>query len=110
MSEGEDGRQFDAYAYVTNIGNMSQKKESKKAAAPQQSEQNADNQVKADGRIQELEAKVEELEKGAAELGDKLAKEKDSYIRLMAAFLRGKAFSCKHGGRRHHQGPAACAG
>lgn len=65
---------------------MSQKKESKKAAAPQQDGQNADSQVKVDGRIQELEAKVEELEKGAAELGDKLAKEKDSYIRLMAEF------------------------
>ena len=62
---------------------MSQKKEAKKPAATEK-EINDVNPLQ--GRVDELEAKVEELEKGSAELSDKLAKEKDSYIRLMAEF------------------------
>lgn len=73
---------------------MSQKKEAKKAAEAENGTKVTEEQVKTDEiqenplqeRIDELEAKVEELEKGSEELSDKLSKEKDSYIRLMAEF------------------------
>ena len=73
---------------------MSQKKDAKKAAEPRKEAQAAEGQMKKEevkenplqARVDELEAKVGELEEGAAELSDKLAKEKDSYLRLMAEF------------------------
>lgn len=52
----------------------------------EQSEVENDDNEEVDPRIAELTAKLEEAEKKNNELSDKLAKEKDDYLRLMAEF------------------------